>query len=148
MILTTFSELNDYTKINPLFAIASDWLQSTDLTTLEVGEHEIKGRDLFAIKATMMGRKPDQAKLEAHKKYIDIQVCIKGTDNIAWRPTAECPNISDAYQAGNDIMFFSDEASHSIRIHDDKIALFFPNDAHAPLIADEELTKIVIKVLA
>ena len=148
MILTTFSELNDYTKINPLFAIASDWLQSTDLTTLKVGEHEIKGRDLFAIKATMMGRKPDQAKLEAHKKYIDIQVCIKGTDNIAWRPTAECPNISDAYQADNDIMFFSDEASHSIRIHDDKIALFFPNDAHAPLIADEELTKIVIKVLA
>ena len=148
MILTTFNELNDYIKINPLFELASDWLQSTDLNQLEIGEHEIKGRELFAIKACMMGRKPKQAKLEAHKKYIDIQVCIKGTDNIAWRPTAECPNISDPYREENDIMFFSDEASHSIQIHDDKIALFFPNDAHAPLIADEELTKIVIKVLA
>ena len=148
MILTTFTELHDYTKINPLFSLAADWLQYTDLTQLAIGEHEIKDRELFAIKATMMGRKPNQAKLEAHKKYIDIQVCIQGTDNIAWRPTIECPNISDAYKAENDIMFFSDKATHSIKIHNDKIALFFPNDAHAPLIADEELTKIVIKVLA
>ena len=148
MILTTFSDLKNYAQLNQLFEVAAEWLQSTDLTQLEIGEHEIKGRDLFAIKATMMGRKPKQAKLEAHRKYIDIQVCIKGTDNIAWRPTAECPNISDVYQADNDIMFFSDDASHSVQIHNDKIALFFPTDAHAPLIADEELTKIVIKVLA
>lgn len=148
MILTTFSDLNKYSALNPLFAIASEWLKKTDLHNLAIGEHEIKGTDLYAIKATMPGRKAENAKLEAHKKYIDIQVCIQGTDNIAWRPLDECPSISDEYRASNDIMFFHDPATHFCKIYDDKIALFFPEDAHAPLIADEELTKIVIKVLA
>ena len=40
-----------------------------------------------------------------------------------------------------------DKAVQNIQVYNDKAAIFFPEDAHAPLIADEELTKLVIKVL-
>jgi beta-galactosidase beta subunit len=43
-------------------------------------------------------------------------------------------------------MFFMDKSVQSVEIYDDKAAIFFPEDAHAPLIANEDLTKLVLKV--
>ena len=77
MILCTFNEIENYTPLNPLFAKAAEWILNTDLDKLEHGKTIIKGDQLFAIKETLPGRQPEKANLEAHKKYIDIQICLK-----------------------------------------------------------------------
>jgi len=146
MILCTFAQIANYASLNPLFAKASEWISNTNLQELEHGKTMIYGEELFAIKETLPGRKAEKANLEAHKKYIDIQICLKGVDDIKWKPTEECKTILQAYQEKNDIMFFMDNSVHFIKVYDDKVAIFFPEDAHAPLIADETLTKLVIKV--
>ena len=146
MILCTFEQISNYSSLNPLFEKAAEWISSTNLHELPHGKTIIDGNRLFAIKETLHGRKAEKANLEAHKKYIDIQICLKGTDNIKWRSVNECQTILQEYKEENDIMFFMDSSVQLIQIYEDKAAIFFPEDAHAPLIADEELTKLVLKV--
>ncbi len=147
MILCTFNQIKNYSCLNPRFATAAKWLLSNDLQKLPHGKTIIDGEEIFAIKETLPGRKADKANLEAHKKYIDIQICLKGMDNIKWKAQNECQTILQEYKEDQDIMFFMDESVQNVQIYGDKAAIFFPEDAHAPLIADEELTKLVIKVL-
>ncbi|EDM27599.1 hypothetical protein LNTAR_20373 [Lentisphaera araneosa HTCC2155] len=147
MILCTFEEIENYACLNPRFATAAKWLLDQDLDKLAFGKTIIDGDEIFAIKETLAGRKEDKANLEAHKKYIDIQICLQGRDNIRWKANSECQTVLQDYCEEKDIIFYMDKSVQSIQIYDDKAAIFFPEDAHAPLIADEELTKLVIKVL-
>ncbi|WDE99093.1 YhcH/YjgK/YiaL family protein [Lentisphaera profundi] len=147
MILCTFDEIENYACLNPRFAIAAKWISSTNLQELEHGKTIIDGEEIFAIKETLHGRKADKANLEAHKKYIDVQICLKGKDSIKWKANSECDTILQSYSDENDIMFYADKSVQYIEVYADKAAIFFPEDAHAPLIADEELTKLVIKIL-
>ena len=146
MILHSFDKLSEYSKLNPHFAKAFQWINHTDLEQLAHGKTIIDSDNIFAIKETLPGRESSKARLEAHKKYIDIQICIKGIDSIKWKEVQNCHTILQEYKEDNDIMFFMDDCDQYIKVYDKIAAIFFPSDAHAPLIADHELTKVVIKV--
>ena len=92
------------------------------------------------------GRKTENAELEAHRKYIDIQVCLQGVDNIGWKPYEDCKTVSKEYCSENDIEFFKDDKDAYCSIRNGQFAIFFPEDAHAPVIADERLHKVIVKV--
>ena len=147
MILCTFDEIANYSCLNPRLATAAKWLLNEDLDQLSLGKTIIDGENIFAIKETLAGRKEEKANLEAHKKYIDIQICLKGVDNIKWKANSECSTVLQEYKEEQDIMFYVDRSVQKVQVYGDKAAIFFPEDAHAPLIADEKLTKLVIKVL-
>jgi YhcH/YjgK/YiaL family protein len=146
MILTTFSEFSFYAKLNPHFEKAAHWLLNTDLHLLPMGRNDIDGDNIFGIRAKMPARTAETAKLEAHRQYIDLQICLEGMDHIQWKDLRECPNISDPYDEEKDLIFFADKAEQAVRIHDDKMAIFFPHDAHAPLVGEGILDKLVVKV--
>ena len=147
MILCTFDEIENYACLNPRFSTAAKWILSTDLNALEHGKITIDGDNIFAIKETVPGKPENRANLEAHKKYIDIQICLKGKDSIKWKPTSECKTILQEYSEKNDIIFFMDQSVQKVAVYADKTAIFFPEDAHAPNVAEEELTKLIIKIL-
>ena len=146
MILAHFDQLHEYATLNPHFAKAFKWIHNTDLQALPHGTTIIDSDNIFAIKETLPGREANKANLEAHKKYIDIQICLKGSDSIKWKNTSSCKTILQEYDTERDIMFFMDKSDQYIIVQDQLAAIFFPSDAHAPLIADHELTKLVIKI--
>ena len=146
MILDSLQNAEKYFSLNPHFKTAFEFIQATTLEDLPDGRVDIDGDNVFAISAKPHGRKAEDAPLEAHKEYIDIQICLSGVDNIAWKATVDCSEISQQYSAENDIMFFSDRADASCAIRKGQFAIFFPSDAHAPVIADERLHKVVFKV--
>jgi YhcH/YjgK/YiaL family protein len=84
--------------------------------------------------------------LEAHRKYIDIQMLVDGTETIGWRSMPECQTLTDEYTAERDIMFFGDAPATWIELPVGKFMIFFPEDAHAPLAAHGDNVKAVIKV--
>ena len=126
MILAKLTEADRYVALHPQFARAFEFLRSTDLTALAPGKHEVQGEQLFAIVEACAGRARAEAKLEAHRRYIDIQLVLEGVDEMGWKPLADCRDPATEYDAARDIRFF--------------------NDAHAPLVSTGLIRKVVVKI--
>lgn len=152
MILDTLNGSDRYLALHPLFARAFAFLHSTDLHALESGRHVIDGEQLFAIVEACPGRTRAEAKLECHRRYIDIQLVLEGVDEMGWKPTAECVDPATDYDAARDIRFFNDAPSSWIATPRGSFCLFFPDDAHAPLVSTLKGTsagmirKVVVKI--
>jgi YhcH/YjgK/YiaL family protein len=146
MILDTLAQADRYLALHPLFARAFEFLRSTDLGALAPGMHTIQDEQLFAIVEACPGRTRAEAKLECHRRYIDIQLVLEGTDEMGWKPLAECVAPVTDYDAARDIRFFNDSPSSWIVTTPGSFCLFFPDDAHAPLVSSGTIRKVVVKV--
>jgi YhcH/YjgK/YiaL family protein len=146
MILDELAAAHRYHGLNPLFREGFAFLARTDLESLDSGRHELVGDRLFALVNRDPGRGRAGARLEAHRKYIDIQYLVSGTEEIGWRPTRLCQQLSEDYDEARDIMFFADEPLTWIALPPGKFMIFYPDDAHAPLAASGLNTKVVLKV--
>jgi YhcH/YjgK/YiaL family protein len=106
----------------------------------------LAGERLFALINRDPGRGRQRARLEAHRKYIDIQLLVAGTEEIGWRELGDCRQVDEAYDEARDIMFFADRPDAWINLPPGKFMIFYPQDAHAPLAAEGDNVKAVIKV--
>ncbi len=146
MILDTLARSGRYHALHPLFAQAFGFLRATDLDALEPGRHAIDGERLFAIVEACPGRARADAKLESHRRYIDIQLVLEGVDEMGWRPTAACVDPATEYDAARDIRFYDDPPASWVATPAGSFCLFFPDDAHAPLVGEGMIRKVVVKI--
>jgi YhcH/YjgK/YiaL family protein len=146
MIFSTLSQAERYAKLHPLFPRAFDYIRNTDLHALTVGIHTIIENQLFVIVEEAQGRSREEAKLECHRKYIDIQLVLEGTDEMGWKPLADCHNPVGDYSEERDIRFFNDPADSWVSTPANAFCIFFPDDAHAPLVSSGKIRKCIFKV--
>ena len=146
MIFATLSQADRYANQHPLFPQAFDYIRNTDLNSLATGVHSIIGKQLFVIVEEAQGRSRAEAKLECHRKFIDIQLVLQGTDEMGWKPLADCTNPLDDYNEERDIRFFADVADSWISTPPNTFCIFFPDDAHAPLVSTGKIRKLIFKV--
>ncbi len=145
-IVDRLENYRKYTNLHPGFEKAFSFLSQKDIARLELKKHVIDGENIFCPLSKNAGKTRDQAVLEAHRKYIDIQYVISGDEEIGYRPTAECLNEKDPYNTDKDIIFFDDRPSHWLKVPAGSFVIFFPQDAHAPLASSGELHKAVVKI--
>ncbi len=147
MILDTLDNMHRYLSLNKGFPKAIEFLLRFDLNELPVAKYEIDGDRVYAMVAKDAGRKKEEGLLEIHEKYIDIQVVLGGEDEMGWKPKASCENPSGAYDQKSDIQFFSDDPDVWLSIKRGFFVIFFPEDAHMPMISSGQLHKVVVKIL-
>ena len=87
MVVDTLENLEKYASLNPLFAQAIEFLKSHDLQAMEIGKTELKGKDLLVNIAQTKPKTKEEAKLETHNEFIDIQIPLSGTEVIVCLPT-------------------------------------------------------------
>ncbi|MBS4095482.1 MAG: YhcH/YjgK/YiaL family protein [Sulfuricella sp.] len=148
MILSPLTEADRYLSLHPLFARAFEFLRTTDLNTLPTGKHPIQGDDLFLIMEHRPGRPRTEAQLECHRRYIDIQLVLEGVDEMGWLPVAACSQPVAEYDDTRDIRFFNDAPATWLRTPAGAFCIFFPEDAHAPLVGEGMIRKVVVKIRA
>ncbi len=148
MVVDAFENLDSYASLNPLFQEAVDFLTSTDLSTLEVGKIELKGKDLVVNVSQTSPKTKEQAKLETHNEFIDIQIPLSGEEVMGYTAGKECLPADAPYHAEKDITFFEGLAQDYITVKPGMFAIFFPQDGHAPGITPTGVKKIVVKVKA
>jgi biofilm protein TabA len=133
LILDTVGSIRRYTGLHPLFVRAFDFLTTTDLGSMSPGRVALLGERLYVSIDHVDGRGPDGARLEAHRRFIDIQVTIAGAESIGWRPLEACRTPAGAFDADRDVEFFNDHPDTWLAVPQGHFAIFFPEDAHAPL---------------
>jgi len=147
MIIDTLANASKYFSLHPSFAKAFDYINQNNVATLADGIYETP-EGLKVIVNTGMGKTAESslAKFECHDKNIDIQLCVKGLETMAWKPREKCLKPNGEYNPDKDVRFFSDAPDMSFQLTDGQFAVFFPEDVHAPMIGDGEIKKVVIKV--
>ncbi len=155
MILDRLTEHRRYLALHPAFARAFEFLTHADWATLlpaSPGEassntrYSIDGERMYVSIDRIQGRGREGARLEAHRRYIDIQLTIDGLEEIGWKPIGDCVSTSEAFDAVKDITFFNDRPESWLSVPAGRFAIFFPEDAHAPLGGRGVLKKAIVKI--
>lgn len=147
MVIDRLENIEKYASLNPLFAQAIDFLKSHDLNALEIGKTELS-KDLLVNVAQTKPKGKEDAKLETHRDFIDIQIPLSGTEVMGYTAAADCVPADAPYNEEKDITFFEGLAESYIAVKPGMFAIFFPQDGHAPGITPDGVKKVIVKVKA
>lgn len=145
MVIDKIENLEKYASLNPLFAQAIEFLKSTDLNAHEIGKVKLQGDDLVVNFAQARSKTKEEAKLETHNRFIDIQIPLDGVEVMGYTPRADLPDAE--YNAEKDITFYPGLAESYLTIKPGMFAIFFPEDGHAPGVTPDGVKKVIVKVL-
>lgn len=144
MIIDKLENIGMYASVNPLFAQAIEFLKSTDLNAHELGKVVLKEGELFVNFAAARPKTKDDAKIETHNNFIDIQIPLTGTELMGYMPKTDFAEAE--YNAEKDVTFYPGHATDYLTVKPGMFAIFFPEDAHAPGVTEVELKKVIVKV--
>ncbi len=143
--------MNQLEKIKVLSASAYEFaLKALKEIPEEAGRYDLSD-DAFAVVNVYRTKSQSEGLFEAHKKYIDIQLMLKGCENIITEPVEimhkyEC--IKPFEDGDTELYAMNNEGKDNLLMTGDFIILY-PEDAHAPSICinePEDIVKIVFKV--
>lgn len=150
MIVDSLTNCNLYYGVNEKFAKAFDFIKKAVDENLAAGKYEIDGNSLYALIQEYTTKNEQDCKLEGHRKYIDIQYIISGTEMIEIVDSSKSvSNVS--YNEERDAEFFENNTkAASVVLEAGEYGIFYPHDLHKPAMSFEgkatEVKKIVVKV--
>jgi YhcH/YjgK/YiaL family protein len=152
MILDRLEHARMYRALDADIARAFDYLQQTNFRDVTDGRYELDGDRLFALVLRYRPKPLDQAMWEAHRRYIDIQYVVEGSERMGYTCLRGDLPVRQPYDPKKDIIFF-DADGDWIEVPAGSFAIFAPHDVHAPGLATDrpeasaEVCKVVVKCL-
>ncbi|MFA5424824.1 MAG: YhcH/YjgK/YiaL family protein [Phycisphaerae bacterium] len=130
------------------FEKAFEILKDKSLATKQDGKYIVNDNIYYTIQRYTT--KPmNEGKLEAHRKYIDIQFLLEGEELLGYMPL-EGLKVSQEYDCQKDIAFYQTPGEITkVKLEPGMFCILFLNDAHQPgccLTKPTEVKKIVIKI--
>lgn len=135
-----------YRGLSPRIALAFDYLRTLDRRSAAVGTFEIDGNQVYAMVQEYETLALTQGVWEAHRRYIDLQCVLGGTERIGYAPVGRL--APGAYDSARDVLPLCGEGAF-LTLGPGDFMLLFPEDAHMPRIADgapSPVRKVVIKI--
>jgi YhcH/YjgK/YiaL family protein len=117
----------------------------------EEKKYRLQGDEIFAQVATYETRRPETAVLEAHRKYVDIQTVLSGSEKMECF-SREGLAVDTPYDESKDAEFYrrSGHAPTRVDLSPGTFVMLFPQDAHMPglMIGErpELIKKVVVKI--
>lgn len=146
MILSTLQDCGRFEVLHPLFKKAFDYVKSHNLLDAPLGRIEVEGDVLFINNSNPECVKVEKQVLEVHRKYIDIHVLLEGEETVGWKPLLDCRNETKPYNEDEDCALYDEQAATYFKMQPGQILIVWPEDAHAPVIGEGKIRKLIIKV--
>jgi len=146
MIIDVLTNSEKYISLHKDFKLVFDYIKNHDLNKMECGRYELRGDEVF-FNLQEYETKSVQ-KLEAHKKYIDIQAVAAGTEQMGYTNIANT-TLSEVYNEEKDIMFLEGKVDR-VSADNKTFIIFYPDDAHMPALAADKpqhVKKAIFKIL-
>ena len=133
-----------YEGVNPGFPVAFAFLEEALAKPKEVGRYDLE-EGVFALVQSYDTKPAEACKIEAHKKYIDIQCVLKGKELFGVADLSTQTLYEDRFEE-KDVAFYHGEVD-LLTLTDGDFVIVFPEDAHRPQQGDgSHVEKVVIKV--
>jgi YhcH/YjgK/YiaL family protein len=146
MIIDILANSHLYRGLSPGIDRAFDYLHQTDLSALELGDHEIDGEKIYARVLTYTTRPMEQGVWEAHRRYLDLQVIVEGQERICYAPLNRL--VHGDYTEAKDFWQLSGNGD-ALLLLPGGFMLLWPTDGHMPNLATEApapVKKVVVKI--
>ncbi len=147
MILNSIKDSERVEGLHPLLKPLFDYVKAHDLSQVPAGRIELSGNDLFinVVDATLCTR--EAQKLEVHRAYLDVHIPLGGSETIGWRALSDIDAPAEApFDEENDFALYAVPASTYVKVQPGEFLIVWPEDAHAPIIGEGTLRKLVAKV--
>ena len=150
MIISSLTNPNFKVGLPKVIAEVCDYLNTLDLNALENGRHDINDQIYMNVMEPETAE-PSSKKAELHHEYLDVQVLIRGTENI--EVGATYPNLSkyEDYNEADDYQLCEDiDDKFTVTMKPKMFAVFYPYEPHKPCCVvngkTEKIKKLVVKV--
>jgi YhcH/YjgK/YiaL family protein len=133
MIHDTLANARRYQALHPRFAQAFAWCAERANLEKTDGRYPILDEQLFVIVESGPTIAASLKRFESHRRYIDIQVNVKGPEIMEWMPRTALTIFED-FKPDNDICFYQNPSDLPTRllVRPQEFAIFWPEDAHKP----------------
>lgn len=147
MIYDSIKNIECYKGLSKYLDTAIRFIKEQDLIALPLGRTEVDGEYVFVNVMEATAKPEEELNFEVHKKYMDIQIDLEGTEVIE----VAVGNLDEiiAYDAGKDIGFYGADKSARCIMGPGRFIICMAEEAHKPGIAfgsERALKKCVIKV--
>lgn len=147
MIIDQLKYASSYASLHPRFDEAfSEILKILAGPWPTVDRLDVDGDRLYILPMTVPGKGKTGVRAETHRRYLDIQYVVTGTDTMGWC-SIDVIGPGNGYDAIKDIEFYPAEPSIWVPVMAGDFAIFLPSDVHAPLAGEGLVRKIVVKVM-
>lgn len=136
-----------YTANRAAWDKAFAYFRDTNLDQLTPGKYPVDGENVFASVTENPTKELAKTQWESHRKYIDMQYVVQGTEKIGMAPIVKA-TVVKPYDESRDVANYEVEG----KLYEAKpgtIYIFFPQDVHRPNIkvdGVEKDKKLVVKV--
>ena len=144
MILDDLSKLSSYAAWCPALEQVAQFMATHKLEQLPDGRVELPEIGGFVNIQTIGAKTHDQARLESHRRMIDVQVPLTGDEEMGLTPLAQAAPAP--YDEERDLSFHEGAPHTLFTVRKGMFALFAPADVHAPGITPTGLRKAVFKI--
>jgi YhcH/YjgK/YiaL family protein len=137
----------DFSSANIRTAIA--FLKSHDLLALPLGKGAIDGDKVYYNRQSYVGKPLEACGIESHRRYLDLQIVLKGSEKMAFASLAKAPALVAApYDPVKDKISYTGQLKEMVVVHAGEGVLLYPDDIHQPCIkvSDEPIEKLVVKI--
>lgn len=147
MIIDTLENAFLYRPLGPRIARALDYLKTTDFSGMALGRHAIDQDLIFAIVNEYETIPCTEVELEGHRKYIDVQYLVSGSELIGYAPLLSQTPFQE-YDKDEDYVLYRGAATF-VRICAGMFSILYPHDLHMPCVGEPPtpVRKVVVKVL-
>lgn len=148
MIHARLSDSLRYETLHPLFPRLFEYLRTHDFTHAPAERITLDGERLFINVADVEMKTREDQKLEVHRRYIDVHIPLSGVEECGWSPISSLQADSDfPFDEDNDYALYTEAAQSYFVAFPGDFYIMFPEDAHAPIIGDGRIRKLIAKVL-
>ena len=144
MIVCPWKALGRYAAVIPGLEEAISLVAG--LETMEPATYPLSGGGRVMVqRGTTLST--ENAQLEAHRDYLDIQYIVKGQEVVGWAPL-ETLTPAGEFNTAKDVGMYEGKCDF-LRVGEGLCYVVFPEDAHMPsrhLDAPNEYQKIVVKL--
>ena len=147
MIQSHLMDSARYEALHPHFKQVFDYIKANDLSKVPAGRIELEGSNLFINVVDTELIPATSAKLEAHRKYIDIQLLLCGPAEVfGWSEKKDCLTPETDFDEAKDIQLFTDIPQCFYTVAEGQFSILFPEDGHAPMLGEGHVKKCIFKI--
>lgn len=146
MILCNISDAERYYALDSRLAIALKWVAEHYRDAFCPGSVKLGDSGVIVNSQEPTLQPAENANLEAHRKYIDIHVPLDGEETMGWAPVEMLDDVLSVYDAEADFELFGNPSHSLFPVRVGQLAIFYPEDAHAPNIGTGSHHKYCVKV--
>jgi biofilm protein TabA len=146
MITDNITNAGLYAGLSEPFQRAFAFLRETDLAQLPVGRIELDGKNLYVLIQEYSSKLPGTGKWEAHKRYIDVQYIIHGSERMGYAMLARLQQ--GTYDPAKDFVPLAGDGDW-VTLNSGDFMVLYPNDGHMPGMAIDvpaPVKKAVVKI--